>query len=368
MRVLSVSSSRADVGVLAPVWSALAEHQEVELHVLLTGMHCAAGAPTVGDVPATAVVHKGGADLGGAGGGIAAKAMAEITRAAQTVYSAVDLDAILIMGDRLDMLPAAVASLPFNIPLVHLHGGETTEGAIDDRIRHALTKLSHWHCVSCASARERLLAMGEADNRIVITGAPGLDTLISAPQLSLTEFTSRVGLPVNAGFRLVTVHPETNAADPVAPLSAVLKSLAARPGSTLFTAVNSDPGGSMMQMMIERFVNTLGSKLYPNALRLATLMLGNSSSGIVEAGLFGLPVINVGDRQRGRERGANVIDVPNEAGTIVEALDQLKSMPQRFAINSPYGGAGAGRKVANAVVGMPPRQVLLKKANGRMRT
>lgn len=370
MRVLSVSSSRADAGVLAPVWSALAACRDVDLHVFLTGMHCAGGAPAVEGIPPSVRVHTGGMDLGGTDAGAAAAAMADITRAAGGVYAAEDLDVILIMGDRLDMLPAAVASLPFNIPLVHLHGGEVTEGAIDDRIRHALSKLAHWHCVSCASARQRLLAMGESGDRIVVTGAPGLDTLLSAPVLTKAEFVSRVRLPAESNFRLVTVHPETNAPVPSAPLTAVLEALAARPGSTLFTAPNSDPGGSEMQATIERFVaeydwavlvDTLGSLLYPNALRHAAVMIGNSSSGIVEAGVFGLPVINVGDRQKGRERGSNVIDVDNSAAPIVNALDQLGSVPERFPTGSPYGGAGAGRKVAEAVIGLPSRAMLLAK-------
>ena len=372
--MISVSSSRADVGILAPVWAALALSDDAELHLFLTGMHQATAAPAVDGVPDAATVHRGGADLGGMTGREAADAMASIARAAGELYGRVNPDVVLMTGDRLDMLPAAVASLPFNIPLVHLHGGEVTEGAVDDRIRHALTKLAHMHCVSSECARARLLAMGEDAGRVVVTGAPGLDTLRTAPQLSAGDFAREAGLDAIAGnlasLRLVTVHPETNAADPLAPLAAVLAALDRRPAPTLLTAPNSDPGGDAVRRRIEAFVvgrpwagfaGNLGSRLYPNALRHAALMLGNSSSGIIEAGLFGLPVINVGERQAGRERGANVTDVPNDADAVTAALDRLGPTPVRAKPGTPYGAGGAGPKVADVLLTLPARPALLAK-------
>lgn len=372
IRVVSVSSSRADVGVVAPVWAALGPR--AELHLFLTGMHLEAAAPPVEGVPPGANVHRGGADLGGAGGAQAAAAMSAIAAAAGTLYARVVPDAVLVIGDRLDMLPAATASLPFNLPLVHLHGGEVTEGAVDDRVRHALTKLAHIHCVSSEGARRRLVAMGEEAGRIVVTGAPGLDTLRAAPELSVEDFACEAGLIGIDGdlraLRLVTVHPETNSTEPLAPLGAVLAALDARPAPTLFTAPNSDPGGDEARGRVEAFVaargwarqnRNLGSRLYPNALRHAALMLGNSSSGIIEAGLFGLPVINVGARQRGRERGANVVDVPSRADAVISALDRLGPMPLRAAPGSPYGAGGAGPKVADVILSLPPRATLLAK-------
>ncbi len=375
-RVVSVSSSRADVGVLAPVWAALAPR--AELHVFLTGMHQDSAAPAVEGVPAGVKVHRGGADLGGAGGEKAAAAMATIAEAAGALYARVAPDAVLVIGDRLDMLPAATATLPFNIPLVHLHGGEVTEGAVDDRIRHAISKLAHMHCVSSEGARRRLLAMGEEAGRIVVTGAPGLDTLNAAPALSAVDFAREAGLAGVEGdlrgLRLVTVHPETNAADALATLDAVLAALDTRPAPTLFTAPNSDPGGKEARRRIEAFVAargwarfraSLGSRLYPNALRHAALMLGNSSSGIIEAGLFGLPVIDVGARQGGRERGANVIGVPNRADAVVAALDRLGPVPARCPPGTPYGAGGAGAKIADVVLSLPPRAALLAKSAPR---
>jgi len=354
-RILSVSSSRADVGILMPVWRSLVSRSDVELHLFLTGMHQAAGAPTVAGLPDQALVHRGGADLGGTSGSAAAEAMASIAAAAGDVIAAIRPLVILVVGDRLDMLPSATASLPFSLPLVHLHGGEITEGAIDNRIRHAISKLAHWHCVATVGARERLIGMGELAETIEVTGAPGLDTLRATPVLSRAEFLNRVALPVAPAFRLITVHSETNATDPLAPVNATLEALAARPAPTLFTAPNSDPGGAEVRRRIESFcrahessffVDTLGSILYPNALRHASVMLGNSSSGVIEAGMFGLPVINVGDRQKGRERGANVIDVSNDPAAVLGALDRVTADGVRVARGTPYGDGAAAPRVA----------------------
>jgi UDP-hydrolysing UDP-N-acetyl-D-glucosamine 2-epimerase len=274
----------------------------------------------------------------------------------------------------MDMLPAATAALPLNLPLAHLHGGEITEGAVDDRIRHALSKLSHLHFVSHSRARQRLIAMGESDDRIHVTGAPGLDTLLAAPAMRRDEFLTRVGFANSddGPLRLVTVHPETNAPRPDLPLQAILAALHARPGLTLFTAPNSDPGGAAMRQAISTFVadhrdarlvDTLGPSLYPNALRYAAMMIGNSSSGIIEAGLFGLPVIDVGDRQRGRECGGNVVHKPCDRDAILAALDRFDPAT-RFPASSPYGDGHASPKIASLLANLPPAPQLLRKAFG----
>lgn len=371
LRILSVSSGRADIGILAPVWRALAARDDAALSVFLTGMHLAPDAPSVDDLPDGVTLRRGGADLGGGAGAAAGDAMAEIGRAAAQAIADLAPDLVLVVGDRLDMLPAATATLPFNLPLAHLHGGEVTEGAIDDRLRHALTKLAHIHCVSSEGARARLLAMGEEDWRIRVTGAPGLDTLRGAPAMDRAAFCAELGLPPDDPFRLVTVHPETNAADPLAPLDAVLAALDAVPGPALVTAPNSDPGGAEARRRLDAFaadrswvrrVDTLGGRLYPNALRHAAVMLGNSSSGVIEAGLFGLPVIDVGNRQRGRERGANVVQAPNDAAAVTTALRDLGPTPARRARATPYGDGKAAPRVAAALAELAATPDLKRKA------
>jgi UDP-hydrolysing UDP-N-acetyl-D-glucosamine 2-epimerase len=363
-----VSSSRADVGALAPVWRALAAANGVELHVFLTGMHMVNDSGARAALSPGAVVHSGGADLGGSSPEAAAVAMARIEAATGALLAEITPDLVLVMGDRLDMLPAATATLPFNLPLAHLHGGEITEGAVDDRIRHALTKLAHIHCVSTQGARARLLTMGEDEAHIHVTGAPGLDTLKSEPALDADVFATEAGLAGIEGnlaaLRLVTVHPETNAAEPLAAFEAVLCVLESRPAPTLFTAPNCDPSGAEIRRRIDdvvarhpwaRFRDTLGSRLYANALRHAAVMVGNSSSGLIEAGVFGLPVINVGDRQRGREHGSNVVNVGSDAVAIGRAFERFSGCMTRFVNVSPYGDGKSGPRVAQVLVDVVTR-------------
>lgn len=355
MKVLSVTSGRADIGILAPVWQALAA-SGADLHILMTGAHVAndAGEPT--PLPAGTTVHRGGADLGGRGGAETAEAMARILDAAGRLADRLKPDRTLVVGDRIDMIPATLAFVPLNLPIVHLHGGELTLGAVDDRARHAITKLAHVHCVSNVDAAERVAQMGEEAWRIQITGAPGLDTLAAAVRMTAPEFARELGFETAAGLRLVTVHPETNSPEPMAPLDAVLAALDNTPGPALFTAPNADPGGKTIRQRIEHFISTrswarfrdtLGGVLYANALQHASTMVGNSSSGLIEAGLFGLPVINVGRRQEGRLRGLNVRDCSADAA-VVEKL--LRTVPARLAAILPYGDGHAAPRVAAAVL------------------
>jgi len=236
-----------------------------------------------------------------------------------------------------------------------------------------MTKLAHLHFVSSQGAGRRVANLGEEAWRIHVTGGPGLDGLYAAPQLSRRDFLDRIGFAdtdAAAPLRLVTVHPETNADDPAAPLDAVLAALASRPAATLFTAPNSDPGGLAMRQTIlafserhpwARFRDTLGPLLYANALDKADVMIGNSSSGIIEASLFGLQVVNVGRRQEGRERAANVRDVASNADALGALLDALGARPARIAAISPYGDGRAAPRIAALLADLPPRSRLLAK-------
>jgi len=373
MRIVIVSSSRADVGPLTSVWTALAADSQVELHIILTGMHMAPGAPQPEQLPSNATIHRCGMDLGGEADENATSAMGAITAGCGQIYAKLKPDILLVLGDRLDMLPAVVAALPLSIPVVHLHGGEVTEGAIDDRIRNAVTKLSDLHLVSCKSAYDRVIAMGVDPSKVVQTGAPGLDTLLASPKLSRAQFFKLSGLSnitePESDFRLVMVHPETAGPDPYAPLKAVLGALERSPAPTLFTAPNSDPGGAQMKRMIAdfvkdhdwaHFIDTLGSKLYPNALRLAAVMVGNSSSGIVEAGLFGLPVVDVGDRQKGRERGENVVDAGNDTDSVASAMHEALGRKEHCRVFI-YGEGDAGPRIATGLMTLLAEPKILEK-------
>jgi len=367
--ILSVSSSRADVGALKPIWQALVQDEDCSLNIILTGMHCPDPAPGLSAVPDGAHVDVIGVDIGGDAPALAGSAMAEITRASTQSIARSLPDIAILIGDRLDMIPVALALLPFNVPIAHIHGGEITEGAIDDRIRHALTKMSNIHFVANDEAGERVRSMGEEDWRIFVTGAPGLDTLKATKPIDKQAFSEAVGISNVDGLRLVTVHPETNSQNPLSPIDAILDALDTDETPTLFTAPNSDPGGVEIRNRIEKFVtsrpwahyqNTLGP-LYCNALRHAAVMVGNSSSGLIEAGLFGLPVVNVGIRQAGRERGSNVIDVPSDELLIRAAILNSVSNPRTDFGVTPYGDGEATARIIAALRTLPETEILLRK-------
>lgn len=370
IRILSFSSGRADVGILAPVWRALADRDRVELHVMLTGMHRGEDAKRV-EVPECVTVHRGGADLGGGLDPVpAVQAMSQIAADAASVIGKTEPDLLMVIGDRLDMIPAAIAGLPFNIPIIHLAGGDLSLGAIDDRVRHALTKLSHVHCVMNTQAAQRVHQMGEEAWRIHVTGATGLDSLVSVPAMTEQDFCADAGLENADGLRIVTVHPETNLRAVDAPLKAVLDALDLHPRPTLFTAPNMDPGGARMRDEIEQYAAarpwasyrvTLGTRLYANAMRHACVMVGNSSSGIIEAAVFGLNVINVGNRQEGRLCGANVHHCAADASEIAELLGRLTTRASGSPATSIYGDGKAADRISRIVNDLPAREVLLHK-------
>jgi UDP-hydrolysing UDP-N-acetyl-D-glucosamine 2-epimerase len=368
-RILSVSSSRADIGILGPVWNALAIRPNIELHVLMTGMHRSDSFATP-PVPPGAVSHIGGQDLGGSSARLAERAMTMCAQASAELFERFPFDCVLLMGDRLDMFPSAFAALPYNLPLAHIHGGELSYGVIDERVRHAITKMAHLHFVSGVDAAARVARMGEEPWRIHVTGAPGLDTLREAPSLPPGAFARALNLPFAEGFFLVTVHPETNSRDSAGAMRAVLEALDRCAAPVLLTAPNSDPGGDLLRTMIENFLpgrpqvafrNSLGSDLYPSALRHAAAMVGNSSSGLIEAGFFGLPVVNIGNRQQGRISGSNVCHVQNDSEMILTALQRILDERTRYPSRTPYGDGRAGERIAAVLADLPDRGRMLYK-------
>lgn len=284
-------------------------------------------------------------------------------------------DLLMVLGDRFEMFAAVVAALPFGIPLVHLHGGESTEGLIDEAIRHAITKMSHLHFVSTERYRQRVIQMGEEPWRVVVSGAPSLDNLASTALVGREELERRLGFSMSPPPLLVTFHPVTleyeRTTDHVDQLLGALESVAM---PVLFTLPNADTSGRSIISRIEAYVAThpeaklvasLGTQLYFSAMRLARAMVGNSSSGIIEAASFELPVVNVGSRQQGRVHGPNVLSVPCETSAIAAAIQRACSdafRQQLKGLSNPYGDGHASEVIAQTLRQLPLDDRLLKKA------
>ena len=240
-------------------------------------------------------------------------------------------EALLLLGDRSETLAAAHAAVLARVPIVHLHGGEETEGAVDNVLRHAITKLATLHLVSHEAHARRVVQMGEHPDTVHVVGAPGLDNLERDDLPDRAELERRLGLALEPPVVLVTVHPTTLDEDPAAVVRAVAAAMDVVPATYVVTLPNNDAGGAEIRAFWPTWaagrsrvaiVPALGEAGYWGMLRVADAVLGNSSSGIVEAPAAGLPVIDVGDRQKGRLRPDSVVHAPAQAAAVTRALEQ----------------------------------------------
>lgn len=282
-------------------------------------------------------------------------------------------DLLLVLGDRFEMLAAGLAALSLTIPVAHIHGGESSEGAIDESARHALTKLSHLHFAATEHAARRIVQLGEEPWRVMASGAPAVDAIAAMRLLSDAQLAER-GIRLDGDRLLITYHPVT--LEPARSLEGLRQLLAAVENtglSAVFTYPNIDAGNGEIIDAIERFaasndeytvVRHLGTDAYFTLMSRAGAMVGNSSSGIIEAASFRLPVVDVGDRQRGRLRPANVIHAAAEADAIVEAIARAVSPDFRAGLSdlvNPYGDGHASERIVERLVSIPLDERLLLK-------
>lgn len=266
----------------------------------------------------------------------------------------------MVLGDRFDMYPAAVAALPFSIPVAHIHGGELTEGAIDDSLRHSLTKLSHLHFVATEEYARRVIRMGEEPWRVTVCGAPSLDNLHSLELLGKDELETHLGLSLDPAPLLVTFHPVTLEYQQTEwQIEQFLEALEQFDRPIIFTLPNADTNGRIIVDSIRQFVRNhansimaenLGTKIYFSMMAIAGAIAGNSSSGIVESASFKVPVVNVGTRQKRRIKPQNVINVECGTEQIVRGLERALDPAFRAELDeivNPYGNGTASEKIIN---------------------
>jgi len=281
-------------------------------------------------------------------------------------------DILLLIADRYEMLAPASVATALRIPIAHIEGGEISQGAIDDQVRNALTKLAHIHFTSTPTARRRVIAMGEEPGRVHHAGAPSLDHLRRSTLLSRPALEARLGITLTPPSLLAAWHPVTILQDTNAEAGALFAALAQAPGQLLFVYPNADAGS---YALIERtralaetrphtriFVN-LDPITYWSLLGNVDAMIGNSSSGIMEAASFALPVVNVGIRQQGRERARNVFDAPAETGAIVAAIQRALDPEFRESLRglvNPYGNGTAAQTIARVLTTVPLDGLLIK--------
>jgi UDP-N-acetylglucosamine 2-epimerase (non-hydrolysing) len=273
-------------------------------------------------------------------------------------------DLIIILGDRYEAFAAAQAAMFLKIPIFHLHGGEITEGAYDDAIRHAITKLSYLHGVSTEEYRTRVIQLGEEPNRVYNVGALGLEHLHRTKLLSLDALSKSLKFSLDRPYFLVTYHPVTLANEsPKRSFEALLDALDEfKDHKVIITYPNSDDGGRQIIPILEKYAKTqvervyaipsLGQLRYLSALKYSSMVIGNSSSGIIEAPSFCVPTINIGSRQNGRLAANSVINCQPNKYDIVEAIKTAVQMKDEFnslKIDNPYGEGDSSKKIINAI-------------------
>jgi UDP-hydrolysing UDP-N-acetyl-D-glucosamine 2-epimerase len=372
-----VSVGRSDYGIYRPVLRALANEQSLAFQIIAAGAHLsdvfghtvdqilADGFPIVGRVEMPVVDDSALAT---------ACAMSKGLEGFAEIYARSRPDLLLLLGDRFEMFAAASAAVPFRIPLAHLHGGEITEGAIDEQFRHAMTKLSHLHFVSTQTYADRVMQMGEESWRVTVSGAPALDHLQSMEWMPMDELQHSLDMSLEPAPLLATFHPvtleEISSDEQIREFLASLHEIG-RP--VIFTYPNTDPGYLPIVRAIEEYVQrhrscrcfkALGTRRYFALMRYAAAMVGNSSSGIIEAASFKLPVVNVGSRQKGRVRAANVVDVECRRMEITAAVNHVlnPAFKNRLkTLGNPYGDGHAAERIVRVLREVPLDQRLIRK-------
>jgi GDP/UDP-N,N'-diacetylbacillosamine 2-epimerase (hydrolysing) len=372
-RVAYLSGTRADFGLMRETLQRIHRDPALALSVVATGTHLseaygrtldeirAAGLTVAAEIPVD-VLTRTPASMSQA----IATCLAHMGRWLEAERP----DVLLLLGDRGEMLAGALAALNQGVPTVHLHGGERS-GTVDEPVRHAISKLCTYHLVATEGSRERLIRMGEAPERIHVVGAPGLDGLSALVEGERADALAALGLPAAQDFILVVFHPVVQQASQArAQTLALLDAVRRVDLPVLWLEPNADAGAIGVLEALDEQSLPAGSRraahlprpLFALAMRHAAVMLGNSSSGIIEAASFGTPVVNVGDRQRLRERNANITDVAVDASMIRKALQQALDHG-RYPAHNVYGDGQTATRIVRLLRELPLGPDVLEKCN-----
>ncbi|WP_294108679.1 UDP-N-acetylglucosamine 2-epimerase [Sphingomonas sp.] len=370
-KIVYVSGTRADFGLMRHTLLTMAACPDLDLSVLVTGMHLSSiYGHTVDEIEQSGLVVCGRVpvSLDEATGAAMAQNIGHSLIGFTQVLASDRPDIVLLLGDRGEMLAGAIAAIHLNIPVAHVHGGELS-GTVDEPVRHAISKLSHLHFTATEASRARLIRMGEREDRIFAVGAPGLDGLADAPCPSRAEYCARYGFDPALPLALFVYHPvlhETQTAR--ADTERLLAVLQAGGLQTLALMPNSDAGSDDVRAALRavegapwiRIETHLPRPHFIAAMATVDVMIGNSSSGIIEAATFGTPVINVGSRQNLRERNGNVIDVPCASEAITTALARIRQHGRYPRVNL-YGDGSAAHRISRILSETPlPPEMLMK--------
>jgi len=366
-KVISIlTATRAEYGLLKPIITKLRATQEFDVRIVVTGAHLS---PEFGltyseiENDGFTIDEKIEILLSADTPSSISKSMGIAMISFADYFKNLIPDLLIVLGDRYETLAVAIAAMNQRIPIAHLYGGETTEGAIDEYIRHAITKLSYLHFTSTEDYRKRVIQLGEHPDRVYNVGAVGIENILNEKLLSKSELESELKLDLTKPYAVVTFHPVTmeigTSKKQVESLLEVCKEF--KDLNFIFTKANADSDGRVINQLIDVYANenenittftSLGMIKYLSSLKYCSMVIGNSSSGLLEAPSFGVPTINIGDRQKGRLQASSIINCQPIKQEIKDAL--MKALSEAFIRKSketinPYGKGDTSEKIVNVI-------------------
>ncbi len=378
-KVTVVTATRAEYGLLKPVFQKLCDSGEVQAELAVTGAHLS---PAFGDT--WKEIEKDGLniaakipilDASDSPAGIS-RTMGNAMSGFGEYFEQAKPDMLVVLGDRYETLAVCCAAVNARIPIAHLHGGETTEGAVDEAFRHAITKMSYLHFTSTQEYRRRVIQLGEDPERVFAVGAVGVENAMNGSHMDKEELASCLGISSERPFAAVTFHPVTLEEDTAeSQMEELLSALDAFPEMQfIFTKSNADTKGRALNRRIDEYAavrphvqayDSLGQVRYLSLLKYAEMVIGNSSSGLLEAPAFHIPTVNIGDRQRGRIQADSVISCGPRKDEIVKAIRLAQTTKWRERAKkmvNPYGGGNASGQIAKRILQALKNPICLKKS------
>ncbi len=358
-KICVASSSRAEYGIMSRLIANLDSDPEIDLHLLVTGTHLSKKFGRTADEISEKISEK--IDIGIEGTPQAAMAKAVVKFCA--AFERIKPDIAVVLGDRYEILAVATAAMLSKIPIAHIGGGDSSFGAFDEAARHSITKMSHLHFTGCQEHKRRVVQLGENPRRVFNVGELGAENSAKISLMDRRELEESINFKFADKNIMVTFHPETlsnlSSGEQFAQLLAALETL--QDTNFIITMPNSDPGNAEIMKMLSVFskgkknvllVPSLGARRYLSALKFVDMVLGNSSSGIIEAPSFGIPTVNIGERQAGRIRASSVIDAKAQKGAILFAIRKAYSAEFRKSIRNmknPYYKSGSADKIVSVL-------------------
>jgi GDP/UDP-N,N'-diacetylbacillosamine 2-epimerase (hydrolysing) len=365
-KIAILTGTRAEFGLLKPIIIKLKAVPEFEINVVVTGAHLT---PEYGltyreiENAGVHIDHKLDILLSADTPAAVSKTMGLAMISFADYFARIEPDLLLVLGDRYETLAVCCAAMNQRIPIAHLYGGETTEGAVDEGIRHALTKLSYLHFTSASRHRRRVIQLGEQPDRVFEVGAIGIENILNEKLLSKDELESAIALKLDKPYGLVTFHPVTLENNHSAEQFEALLQVCQKHEEMkfVFSKANADTNGRIINQMLDESAKrhdhiyafaSLGMLRYLSAMKYCTVVMGNSSSGIIEAPSLGVPTINIGDRQKGRVQADSVINCGSVTGEIEQALQLARSNAFRARARNtvnPYGDGNTSGKIVKII-------------------